>query len=501
VIAVDVSSPLLTRSQTQDVLTISDQTLRVLMQRNVDEQIRQLGKRDILIRPGLGNMSATAFDGAATAIAAGEAAAREMLPSLLKLQMNEAGYRRWRAELTERTYRPGPVQSVEVEPTKFVNPEVVKEAVSVKLGEPLDVDHLHAELGRLYATGDFDQIDYRLLPGPEGTTLDIGAHEKPWGPGYLDVGLGLRTDFDDDSAFELSAQYRRRWLNKLGGEWKSRAYIGSTRGLTTELYQPLTLDGTLFVSAGGVVQNEPLELYVDGTKLAQYRRSDRSLHVDLGSDWGRWGEARLGVRRGKVGLARATGSPDLPDGTSEDGGAEFLLTFDQLDNALYPREGSYARFNYYRALTAFGTEARYDHAQLQLKQAVRLGRWSWLLGADIDRTRDAPGYALPTAGGLFNLTGYQPEELRAAGIDRFSLRVSQDVARLAPLLGTAGFWGMALETGKLWQPFDSSLDPHHWLTSTTLFVGSDTRLGPAYFAVGVSDKGKARAYLTVNGQF
>jgi NTE family protein len=69
------------------------------------------------------------------------------------------------------------------------------------------------------------------------------------------------------------------------------------------------------------------------------------------------------------------------------------------------------------------------------------------------------------------------------------------------LLGTAGFWGVSLEAGRLWKPLDPSLDPDRWLGSGTVFVGSDTRLGPAYFAIAYGDNHKARTYLTVNGQF
>lgn len=501
VIAVDVGSPLLTRRQTTDALSISDQTVRVMMQRNVDESVKQLGKRDILIRPELGTMSATAFADTTQAIAAGEEAAKAALPALLAYQVDEASYAAWRKRLAGQGAKPLPIASVEVEPTRFVNPEVVREVLDVKAGEPLDVDRLDSELGRLYARGDFDQIDYRVLPGPQGGVLDIRPHEKPWGPGYLDLGLGLRTDFNDDASFQLGVQYRRTWLNKLGAEWKTRAFLGSVRGAETEFYQPLTLDGGLFVAANAGLVNDPFDVYLNGTRLAQYRRDDRRMGVDIGSDWGRWGEARLGVVRGKLDFTRATGTTDLPEGLVNEGGVKLSVVYDQLDDIRYPREGSYARFDAYRSLVGMGASDSYDSLSLDLKKAFHFGSWTMLAGARVDHARNAPVYALPSSGGLFHLSGYQPGELRAEGIGEASLRLSQDVARLSPLLGTAGFWGVAFEAGKLWKPLDPSLDPDHWLNSGTVFIGSDTRLGPAYFAVGYGDNGKARTYLTVNGQF
>jgi NTE family protein len=501
VIAVDVSSPLLKRKAVKDVLSISEQTLRVLMQKNVDDQIAQMGRHDVLIAPDLGAMSPTDFRDTDAAIAAGEAAARDALPKMINLALSEDEYRKWRANLVAKIRKSPPIQAVTVEPTRFVNPAVVKEVLDVKTGQVLDVPHLNAELSRLYARGDFDQIDYRLVSGAAGGTLDVYPHEKPWGPGYLDLGLGLRTDFNDDSAFQLSAQYRRAWLNKLGGEWKTRAYIGTTRGIDTDLYQPLTLDGTAFVDGGGKLDNAPFDVYLNGARLAEYRRADRHAFLDIGSNWGRWGELRLGLERGKLSFDEATGATDLPQGIVNIGGARLALVYDQLDDARYPREGSYVRVDLYNSLHSFGATDSYHRSQLEAKQAEHFGSWSVLLGMHWDRAPNTPVDEMPSAGGLFNLSGYQPGELRAQGIDQFSLRVSQDVSQFSPLFGTAGFWGAAFEAGKLWHPFDTSLDPDHWLNSTSLFVGSDTRIGPAYFALSASDKGRVRTYLTINGQF
>ena len=54
----------------------------------------------------------------------------------------------------------------------------------------------------------------------------ISPHEKEWGPDYLRFGLGLESDFQGDNAFNLLVQYRKTWLNRLGGEWLSEAQIG-----------------------------------------------------------------------------------------------------------------------------------------------------------------------------------------------------------------------------------------------------------------------------------
>jgi NTE family protein len=502
VIAVDVGSPLLTRKQASDVLSISDQTVRVLTQRNVDEQIRQLAARDILIRPDLGSMSSSSFNEGPMAQAAGEKAARELLPMLQSLSVSEADYAAWRAKLAARRFDPGPVLAVEVEPTRFVNPSILRDLLDVKLGKPLDLDALEHKLGNVYARDDFEQIDYRLLPGVGGHAISLSAREKSWGPGYLDLGLGMRTDFEDDSAFQLSAQYRRSWLNRLGGEWKTRLLIGEARGLYTSLYQPLSLDGELYLRLGANVNSRGVPIYLFGERVAEYRQTRRALRFDVGSTWGRWGQISVGAERAVSRFARSTGATELPDERLNEGGLYLNLAYDQLDSARYPRQGSYAALELYRSLPGLGGLVDYRTATLDLKQAASFGRWSGLLGLKyVHTSNEAPFEFTPTAGGLFNLSGYHQGEVRAERIASAQLRISQDVAKLTPLFGNAGFWGVSLEAARIWSPVLQGLDEGPLLYSGALFLGSDTRLGPAYLGLGYGDTRHLRVYLSINGGF
>ncbi|TSJ87062.1 patatin-like phospholipase family protein [Chitinimonas sp. BJB300] len=515
VIAVDVGSPLLSRREAIDVLAISDQTMRVLTQRNVDEQIRTLGSRDILIRPNLGGMSSSSFSEGPAAQLAGEKAARDLLPMLHSLSVSEADYAAWRTQLEAKSFKPGLIRSVDVEPTRFVNPEVLKELLDVKLDKALDLDTLEQRLAYVYGRDDFEQIDYHLVPAQDGHAISLLAREKPWGPGYLDFGMGLRTDFEDESGFQLSVQYKRKWLNKMGAEWKTRVQIGDERGIFTELYQPLTLNGELFVALGGSLDSRNLNFYFHGIRLSAARKTRRTAHLDIGSTWGRWGEVRVGVERSKSRLTVARLVPELlgesgldSDARSEtinDGGVRFSLGYDQLDSARYPREGTYAHLELYRGLHSMGAGEEILSASIDLKRAFKVGKWSLLLNLNGSAISDGVRPDLmPSVGGLFKLTSYAEDEFRGQRIVRTQIRLSHDVVKLSPVLGKAGFYGLSLERARVWDQHlninegNAQSKVYH---SAALFVGSDTRIGPAYLAIGYGDNKKARVYLSINGGF
>ncbi len=68
----DVSFPLQPRERLDSALSISNQTLAILVRKNADRQKATLGARDILIEPSLGTSPATDFTIAASTIVQGE---------------------------------------------------------------------------------------------------------------------------------------------------------------------------------------------------------------------------------------------------------------------------------------------------------------------------------------------------------------------------------------------------------------------------------------------
>jgi len=126
------------------------------------------------------------------------------------------------------------LDEIRFEGLQKTNPEVLRALLESRPGEPLTEEKISADLRRIYGRGDFESVDYYIQQDPGKRVLVIQPREKEWGPDYLRFGLGLATDFQGENYFNILAQYRRTWLNRLGGEWLNQVQVGKNTFFATE---------------------------------------------------------------------------------------------------------------------------------------------------------------------------------------------------------------------------------------------------------------------------
>ncbi|MGB2818762.1 MAG: patatin-like phospholipase family protein, partial [Burkholderiaceae bacterium] len=249
VIAVNISTPPMKREELTSALSVAGQLVNFLGKQTVDDQLKRLTDRDVLIAPDLGDISASDFKRAADAIQVGEQATRAMAKSLSRYSLPPEQFAALRSRQIAEHKPLGTVDEIRIEGLQRTNPAVLAGLVESKPGEPLSEEKVGADLRRIYGRRDFESISYRLTTGETGPrAMVIEPREKSWGPDYLRFGLGLATDFSGDSAFNLLVQYRKSWMNKLGGEWEMEAQVGEDTYFLTQFYQPLSETGRLFVA-------------------------------------------------------------------------------------------------------------------------------------------------------------------------------------------------------------------------------------------------------------
>ncbi|WP_176216844.1 patatin-like phospholipase family protein [Andreprevotia lacus] len=498
VIAVDVGATPLKSDQIGSVFDVVDQLSRLMIAQNVQQQIKTLGPRDILIQPDFGTLTSTDFDKAPALIAAGENAARKVLDRLRKVSAPDEQFRGWLIARQDKRLAPKPIDSIEMAELKRINPDALRRSLEIEPGQVVDAEKLSRELGQLYASGDFSRLNYDLTDNGKTQTLKLVPVEKEWGPNYLSFGIALGTDFDRNNPYSLTAKLRRPWINSLGGDLQAAVRLGSDKLLGTELYQPLDLDGRFFVSPFASWRQRPIALWVDDEQTAQYLYDQGRVGVDIGTSWTRFGEVRLGFLYQRAKLNRSIGDPLLPNLTQFDYGIRVSAGYDQLDQPNFPTSGQAARVYAYHALKAGGTSAdQVDTLGFRVAQAGHWGDYAGhLLLKGHFESGDTSFTDIDWLGGLFNLSSYRVQEL---------IGDSQIYARgavyhpFAPFGQRLGNIGIALEAGRIFN--QQGGDNNGWHYSNTLFWGMDSYIGPLFLTAAWGDNRKTRFYFALGNPF
>ena len=496
IIAVNISTPPLKREEITSALSVAGQLINFLGKVNVERQLSSLGSRDVLIAPELGDISAASFERSADAIRIGEQAARALAGSLSRYSVPPEQYAALRRRQIAESRPLGSVDEIRFEGLKRTNPEVLRSLVTSKPGEPLTEEKVSADLRRIYGRGDFESIDYHIRSDDGRRILVIEPKEKDWGPDYLRFGLGLASDFQGENIFNILVQYRRTWLNRLGGEWLNEAQIGQRTYLSTEFIQPVEERGRYFVAPYARIGNELQPVFSGGNRVGEYETRESRLGLDGGAFLGTWGEARLGAVWREVNATTVTGAPVLPEAHETTAGMRAVFFVDQLDNAWFPRAGYRMIATGYAAQQSFGSDHDYQRLDGEATMANSYGvhTFSVKLAGGADPGSNMPAYENFKLGGPLRLSGYRIDEFSG---DRFAFGRLMYYNRAIPLpdiLGSGVFAGASIEAGKMQARSAGQASPGT-IWSASLFLAASTFAGPAYFGFGLGENGTYSVYL------
>jgi len=498
VIAVNLGTPLLTRDELGSIVGITEQMINILTEQNVRASLASLKPTDVLIEPALGAFSAADFDHLPKAVPIGEAAARKAAARLAALSLPPDAYAALRARQTQAAPPvSGVVAEVRFEGMKRVNPEALVGLVDTRPGAPVDTEVIDRDLRRLYGTGDFERLDYGLSGRPDARVVTIDATEKSWGPNYVRFGLGLVSDFRGNNTYNLAASYRRTWVNPLGAEWRIDAQVGQTSFLATEFYQPLGTRHGLFVAPNAAVGRNTLDLYQIPDHVATYNIRHASVGLDLGADFTRYGEIRIGATTGTLNASLDTGPPSLapPPGNIGTGGLRFRAILDQIDNVSFPRSGFAVQVKAQSSMKELGADAAYTKWEADGAVAFSSGRHSLSVSGSAGGhfgSSALPAYDQFVWGGFLRQSGYPSGSLIGSEL-AFGRAIYMYRLAEVKLVGDL-YAGLSLEAGRVGQPLVAG-NPTGVLRSSAMFFGADTPIGPFFLGYGFADDGNRSAYM------
>ena len=496
VIAVNLGTPLLSRDEIKSLVGVTAQMINILTDQNVAVSLASLGPQDVLIEPLLGDFSAADFDDLGRTLPIGEAAARKMEAKLAELAVSPAAYAAWR-EGRAAVPAPAlqPVAEIRFRPMSRVDPQAMANLLEVQAGGALDPAALDRYMLRLFGTGDFEHVNYRILEEAGRRVLEIDAVEKSWGPNYLRFGLGLGSDFKGDSFFNLAASYRRTWVNELGAEWRSDVQIGRTGRFATEFYQPLRSRGDWFVAPRLEVERRSVDLFSGSQRIGRYDIRNADAGIDGGVAFGTFAEARVGVLTGSVHASLDTGPPELePPSRVRRGGITARVIVDRLDSADFPRAGYAGSANLFASTTALGADDQYTKWDADGAAYRSIGRHTFGVAGRLGGSMSGslPRYELFQWGGFLQQSGYPRGALMG---ERLTFGRATYAYKLVEQKLFEGLYaGVSLEAGRMDKPLVAG-SPAGLLKSTAAFLALDSPLGPLYLGYGWAADGNRSAYL------
>jgi NTE family protein len=426
----------------------------------------------------------------------GENAARALSESLRRYSLPTEQYEALRRRQISERKPLGAVDEVRFEGLQRTNPEVLRSLMQSRPGEPLTEEQVSADLRRIYGRGDFESVDYHIQQESGRRILVIQPREKEWGPDYMRFGLGIATDFQGENSFNLLAQYRRTWLNRLGGEWITELQIGQRTFLATEFIQPVEERGRYFIAAYARVGQELHSVFSGDDRVGEYQVKESRLGVDGGAYLGTWGEARLGLAWRRVNAHTETGSAILPDADETTAGLRAVLFADQLDNAWFPRSGYRLTASAYAADDSLGSDRSYQRLDGELTAVKSWGAHTvnFKLSGGTDFHSDMPAYENFTLGGPLRLSGYRIDQFAGRRFGFSRLMYYNRAISLPELLGSGVFVGASIEAGQVQGRADESPSAGT-IWSGSLFLAASTFAGPAYFGFGIGEAGHYSLYL------
>lgn len=507
VIAVDISAPLRPADELVSAFAIADQIVTIFVRRETDQQIARMSPQDFRIAPDLGGFSAADFVNAHKVIAPGEAATRAQRAGLLTLARTPTEYARWQAA-HQRPIKAWPtIEFLRVVNDSRISEKVLLARLDTVVGEPLNVETLERDLARLYGMESFETVGARLLHSDGQVGLELNTKQKTWGPNYLRFGLRLEDDFEGGSSYNLNARLTFSDLNPLGGELRSDLQVGRLPAFESELYQPLTYSSSFFVAPRVSLTQRNLGLFDAGVRAAELLAREATLGLDVGYEFGNWGELRGGIRRGIGRGSLRTGDPALLPAAVDDidiGNWSMGFAYDRLDDVNFPRVGRRLNLQAELAKDGLGSSESFDLFTAQWAQANTWGRHTLVNtlnvgtvgGAAVDNIQN-----LFQIGGFLNLSGLSQDELLGPHFAVGQLIYYRRFGRLeGGLFDLPVYLGGSIEIGNVWQSrSDVSLDTT--LKTASVFLGIDSALGPLWLSTGFAEGGRSAHYLFLGRGF
>ena len=497
VVAIDLPVP--PTEELQSIFALTGRSIDAMIISNERAQLATLTPQDVAIRVPVGDIGAGDFARVSETIPLGEAAARKVADSLRRYALPEAEYRRWRARVTRPHSGPVRITDIDFAPLEHASAAYLATRMTTQPGDAVTFADLEADMNRIFASGDFERVDYRLQPrAGGGHALQVNAIERPGGADFLRFDLGLTGSSGGDTLFALRADHRREWVNSLGGQWRNALQLGQISVLETSFYQPLDVPQRYFIETGLLARRSLEDVFDDGDRVARVDLLEGEARFDFGINVSDHARLRSGIRWGVHEFERDIGTVAALDlSTTRDASVTFGAVYDTRNAAALPSAGSYAALEVAEAGRWLGGEHRY-----QVVEAVAGHAMPWrdsLLvlagGAGDSLSGTLPRYRDFQVGGIRSFPALSRGELRGESYWSASATWLLEVGDSRALFGQMFYAGFGLQAARVRDRLDGVDDGT--VLGISLTVGARTLAGPLLISLGAANNGSVTLHLAL----
>jgi NTE family protein len=482
--------------------SVLGQSISVMISAN---ELLSMEKADILVSVPVQKWSALSFDDADAIIKAGYDAAAAKSRILMTLAVDDATWKQYLADREARR-RKNPVPTfVAVEGVHGELSQHVEEQMADVVGKPINFDELDQDIMHLKGFGRYSSLSYQFVERNGEQGLLVKTDAETIGPPVVRPLILIDGSSLKNVTFNMGA--RVTWFD-IGGfrsEWRNDIILFSDYGLRSEYYHPFTPQTHWFIAPRALAENNPLYIYDDNKLLSTYRRSTLGGAVDVGYQFGRTGELRVGYEGGWQDFERQIGNPnELPNFSGGYGTSRIQYTLDRLDDPVIPRTGQSFQGDFYWYNASPAASKPYPVLEGVGQLFFKLNEPSSVFlsgsaGTTFNYDTGIPQFSL---GGSRQLVAYGTNELLMDKYFLFQVGYLRQLAKLPPLLGSGIYFLGVYEAAQVYGPPDTMVNKASGFpTDASAGIVVNTIFGPVEAAYAYGDTGHRKFFFRVGRLF
>jgi NTE family protein len=482
--------------------SVLGQSLSVMISAN---ELQNMENADILISVPVQKWGALSFDAADAIIKAGYDAAAAKSKVLLTLAVDDANWNQYLADRASRR-RTNPVPTfIAVDGVDQDLSRRVEEQMAPLAGKLINFDELDQAIMHLKGFGRYSVLSYSFEERNGQQGLLVKTEENSYGPPIVRPLILIDGSSLKNVTFNLGA--RLTWFD-VGGfrsEWRNDIIMFSEYGLRSEYYHPFTPLTRWFIAPRLLADDNPLYLYNDNKLFSIYRRSTLGGGADVGYQFGRTGELRVGYEGGWQDFERQIGNAsELVNFSGGYGTTRVQYKLDRLDDPVIPRAGQSFTGDFYWYNASPEAPKPYPVLEGEGQVFYKLNEPSSVFlsgsaGTTFNYETGLPQFSL---GGSRQLVSYGTNELLIDKYFLVQLGYIRQLAKLPPLLGSGIYFLGIYEAAQVYgAPHTMVNKASGFPTDAAAGIVVNTIFGPVEAAYAYGDTGHHKFFFRVGRLF